>query len=617
MARKRIVAVDIGTSSVKVAEVALGPNGYRVTRVGSADVDPESSGFATRAVKEALTDAGIRRGECVVSVPRHQVVTRRLANLPAYLEGERLEDVVRIQAEAELPFGTNEAVFDFYDVRHSESSTSVELVAAKRESVEALVKVVREAGLKPTFIVPSVFGTAALARLHQTANAYQKRIMILNVGGSHTDVVVMRGDYFAFSRSFPVGAESFRLSPTESVPRFRAEIRRTLQSYQREFMENGKDSIEEIWLWGGGATSVFQTDEEEISLATLLEAELDTPAMIWTEVKGFDEASVVEAMPGGWARIGIAVGLAVGALESSLGVNLVPREVQQKKVQQAQGRRFLLAAGGFVALIAAILGVTSTFEGQLRTSLNELERQQQEIHLPKTKATQTLGEMRALADLAKRRASVLDVLRELTALLPERQDIAVTVLSIEKNGKITLNLEASSHDAVSQAIKRIGESAWFINVLPGQITTTQKENRPIRQLAVTFHLAPDVDVLAARGVWTPVTELPEVVVQAGPPGGTPRGEGESSRGPGSQRGGNFQPPSGGFPPGGFSPGGFSPGGFPPGGFPSGSSPQQGERRSEPDEVQGVPFQDTVTGPPPSGGVEPVRVYRIENVESPR
>lgn len=601
MARKRIVAVDVGTSSVKVAEVALGPNGYRVTRVGSADVDPDIPSFEACAVREAMGDAGIRRGECVVSVPRHQVVSRRLAHLPAHLEGERLRDVVRIQAEAELPFGANEAVFDFYDVRHLESSTSVELVAAKRESVEALVKVVREAGLRPVFVVPSVFGTAALARLHQTANASPKRLVILNVGGSNTDVVVMRGEYFAFSRSFPVGAESFRLSPTESVPRFRAEIRRTLQSYQREFMENGKESLEEIWLWGGGATSVFQSDEhEEMSLATLLEAELNIPATIWTEVKGFDEASLVEAMPGGWARVGIAVGLAVGALEGTLGVNLIPREVQEKKVQRAQGRRFLAAAGGCVALIAAILGVSGTVEGRLRASLSELERQHQAIRLPKTKATQTLGEIRALAELAKRRYSVLDVLRELTALLPERQDVAVTVLSVEKGGKITVNLEASSHGAVSQAVKRIGESAWFVNVLPGQITTTQKENRLIRQLTVTFRLAADADTLAARGVWTPVTELPETVAQGGPSREVPRAEGEPLRGQGPLR-------EGGVP---FPPGGVSPGSSPP---PPGGSPRQGEGGLGPV----VRPEEEGRASPPSGEVEPIRVYRIENVESSR
>ena len=257
----------------------------------------------------------------------------------------------------------------------------------------------------------------------------------------------------------------------------------------------------------------------------------------------------------------------------------------------------------------------------------------QELRAPKTAASQTLGEMRTLSDMARTRYSVLDILRELTALLPERQDIAVTMISIEKSGKINVNLEASSHDTVSKAVKKIGESAWFINVLPGQITTTQKDNRQMRQLSVSFRLASDADTLATRLVGTAVAESVEAVAQGGAPSDDSqrnRGQGRQGNvgGPGGFPQGGFPQgnfPSGGFPQGGFPPGGFSPGGFQPGGRAGNVNVSPGGQNRGATEASSAPVTittesgDNIVVPPPSGdsGSGEIRVYRIENAEQSR
>lgn len=616
MARKRIVAVDIGTSSVKVAEVAASASGLRVTRAGAADVESRAGGTDAniRALRHALSAAGVRRGPCLLSIPRHQVVTRRLRGLPAHLDGARLDAVVSNQAQADLPFGDT-AVWSYYDVRASEAGTSVELVAGRRQLVDGAIALVREAGLRPDVVAPSVFGIATLARLHQQSTGTSKRVMILSVGGSNTDVIIMRGDYFAFSRSFPVGAVTFHEDATAASSRFRLELVRTVQAYQRDFIDNGASPVEEVWVWGGGATTTIPgPDQAHIPLTHVVEEELRAPARIWSDVSGFEDAEVLTSA-GGWARFGVAVGLAAAEVRGELGVNLLPGEEKERKAQAAQNRRLVFAGLGVVALVALILLAGNGIRAKQARDLAEIDAQIRELEAERLASQRTLNTMRTMAELAKPRFSVLDILRELTAVLPNRQDVAVTVVNIEPSGKVTLSLEASSHDSVSNAVKGLGQSAWFTDARPGQITVVDKNGRQIRQLNVSIRLAEDADMLAVRRVGTPISEAP-AVAQSGPDPGGPGGSGGPG-GPGQLGGRGGPPPRMPGSPGGGP--GFSPGGPPGAGFsPAGSSNApavQGRFRAQ--GAQETPVVERATfegGGQRAVGIEADEAVPVDNIQ---
>ena len=58
-----------------------------------------------------------------------------LSDFPAAVTDEQLSNLVSIQAETEIPFSAESAIFDYHNIRRGENGVSVDLIAAKRESV--------------------------------------------------------------------------------------------------------------------------------------------------------------------------------------------------------------------------------------------------------------------------------------------------------------------------------------------------------------------------------------------------------------------------------------------------------------------------------------------------
>jgi len=91
----------------------------------------------------------------------------------------------------------------------------------------------------------------------------------------------------------------------------------------------------------------------------------------------------------------------------------------------------------------------------------------------------------------------LEVLKMMSAGLPDRTKIALTNLNIDKKGKVTMGVEASTHDAVSDMIQILSELELldevklFDEVKHGTVSRVTKENRPILQVQIACVLNQD------------------------------------------------------------------------------------------------------------------------------
>jgi hypothetical protein len=91
----------------------------------------------------------------------------------------------------------------------------------------------------------------------------------------------------------------------------------------------------------------------------------------------------------------------------------------------------------------------------------------------------------------------LEVLREMSNNLPDRKRIALNSLNIDKNGKVTMGVEANSHDDVSQVIMTLSEMKLldkvklFDEVKYGAISKVTKDKRPVLQVQIACLLNKD------------------------------------------------------------------------------------------------------------------------------
>lgn len=504
MAKNRIAAIDIGSHAVKVAVVTPTRHGYRVERVGSATPAADGgAGALAAAVRSAMAAASARGDKCVVALPRSKSVVRRLTDLPPGLDRASLRDIVRLQAESELPFEAGAAAYDYHNLTEGESGSSVELVAARKDDIEALLAPVREAGGKPVAVTPGASGLGALAVAQGLGSAPGVGVLVLDVGHSSTDAALVRDGVVAFTRSSPPGAAAFAEDADAATTRLAAETDRTLQSIQRDPLLATSltgTPFASVWLCGGGAATALPGGAEGSpnSLAEALEAQLGLPVSAQIASGAVEDGAGLASIQGGWAVYAVAVGLAMEALSGGVSLDLMARAERQRHEQSDRTRVMLAYVAAAALLVAAFTFLGGQLSAREARKLQELDRRIAALGSSRKRAADKLSDMQAMTAMLERKHSVLDILRELTELLPNRQDIAITALDIGDDGKVSVSFEAKSADAMSSAVRSMGTSVWFRDVQPGQVTTAEKDGQPVQQFGVTLRLAEDADLLAAR-----------------------------------------------------------------------------------------------------------------------
>ncbi|HSF01802.1 MAG TPA: type IV pilus assembly protein PilM, partial [Solirubrobacterales bacterium] len=152
-----IVGIDIGSSCVKVAEIALKPRGFELVAAGTAPMPPEAivqgaflnSSAIVEAIGAALAAAGTKTRRVATAVSGHSVIVKKIT-LPA-MTREELEESIRWEAEQYIPFDINDVNVDFEILSPDEqdpSKMNVLLVASKKDIINDYLAVFAEAGLK-------------------------------------------------------------------------------------------------------------------------------------------------------------------------------------------------------------------------------------------------------------------------------------------------------------------------------------------------------------------------------------------------------------------------------------------------------------------------------------
>jgi len=518
MASERITTVDIGTNSVKVAQFEKDTE-IRLIELRIADYPRES---ATQEIDEqtivnTLKDVLEHRTKStIISIPRELVTLRRLTNFPITASDEQVESMVETQAETELPFGTTEVVFDYYNLRRSENHVSVDLVAAKHEDIAKYTQIFESIGITPVTILPSTYASSALAMLQAANSGNKNMIMVVDIGAGRTDLCVLRSENIIFNRSIPIGGNNLthrfetnaELTFQEAEERKQIvdlnggsplseyaiewadelvlELNRSIQAASRNLLDR-ETRPDEIWLCGGGSkiSGIGQYISEKLRI-DLVE---------WNPIEAIPNielsSNVSEDM---YNRFAVTLGLGVNAFNKYINLNLVLPEIIRKKEQAERKRktiRYVLAAAAIIVVIIASLSGWGQYR---KNKLESVKQELDEYSQAKLHASNSLTKDLIIMDMMEEEVSVLDILKELTKKLPKRTDVALTSFKIDRldeldKTSLTLNAEASSYENISRLISSIGNSEIFIDVKPGQVTSTERDRKQVFQVQIKCGVA--------------------------------------------------------------------------------------------------------------------------------
>ncbi len=311
---KRLAALDIGSSSIKLAEIQDTSRGYILSRfsqmplargviIDGAAVEPK---VLAATIRELYKQSGCRQKKIVTALSGHAVIVKKVAF--DRMDESELQDLIQDEAAKYLPF--DDMAMVNYDCQilgdnpYNPNQMDVLIVMAKKEIIEGYMEAIEESGLIPVIIDVDTF---ALETLYEENYAFdQDEVAVLvNIGASITSLNAVKGGASIFTRDVAIGGNfvteaiakkmniSFEDAEEGKITGFgedeeardisrdgliayadmiASEIERSIDYFRSTF---GGETINQVLLAGGGA--LIPGMAEDLSRRLGLEVEMINP----------------------------------------------------------------------------------------------------------------------------------------------------------------------------------------------------------------------------------------------------------------------------------------------------------------------------------------------------
>lgn len=385
------ISIDIGSYSVKVAQVWEGHGGVRAIRCAEQPLPPgfrwEIGGDRKpliHAIRQALSQAGIRRRTAIMAVPRRQV-TARISPYPA-ADRASLRRVIEYDLADQIPFPVEQVVLDFQTLgpsREQAGLTDVLVVAAQRDLVREYLALAKDLGVQLTALTVDALALHDLVRL--TADKRPGVTLSIETGARASTINASEGDRLRLTRSVGLGGqpltqairddlgvsleEAQRLKEAEGL----ALLERQPQPHRMAvWVENLRGELRRSALsFGPAVTSrvlMLGAGSEIPGLTEVIRSEFGLePARL--SVRGLFPAAVLHGDAKSADRCLLAIAQALrGSSRTAWTISLVPREVAEVR------RRRAFQIAGKAAAVAAIAALAVGYVVEARAISRQRDR---------------------------------------------------------------------------------------------------------------------------------------------------------------------------------------------------------------------------------------------------
>ena len=218
-AKAQPIGIDLGTSSVKVAQVTRGSgDGTELIAAGSCEIPREARGdFRTRlnragsGLRRLLRTAPFKSRQCVISLPADVTFVHHV-KIPK-LSAEETPKALRWELQGKLPYPVDQAI-----IRHlvageafgdGEIKQEMIVVAAHRSVIEAALAMTHK--LKLDVLAVNIEPCAIVecfSRLFRRSTDAARTILYIDMGTASTQVVLSHGAKIVFAKNLPVGGDA-------------------------------------------------------------------------------------------------------------------------------------------------------------------------------------------------------------------------------------------------------------------------------------------------------------------------------------------------------------------------------------------------------------------------
>ena len=226
------LVLDIGSSSVKLAEVQHGPSGPRITALGLAPL-PSSviqsnvihdEGPIVEAIRRLRTSLNLQAEQVITAVPGPAVIVKKVI-LPAQTGGAAVETAVLAEAGHLIPDSLDNVNLDYQVIDWIEDGNKMEVlvVAVKKEIINSYTDAIRAAELEPVLVDVDYFALENMFELNYDPGEAHP-VALVNIGARYSSINILKGGRSTFTGDVPVGGaeyndalgRQFGVSPTDA-----------------------------------------------------------------------------------------------------------------------------------------------------------------------------------------------------------------------------------------------------------------------------------------------------------------------------------------------------------------------------------------------------------------
>jgi len=215
-----VIGLDIGSSSIKLAQLVETREGIALRKAGSTLTPPDAvkNGIivdplgVSQAISSLLEALQVETGIAVGGISGPAVVVRQVG-LPV-MSAKQLRQSITWEARNYISFPVEDSILESQILSRPTTSAGnnmmdVMLVAAPREMVEACAETIEMSGLEPVAVeVQSFAAMRALVDRDDIANP-EATTALVGIGANFTEITIVKGGDFVLSRIIPIAGNSF------------------------------------------------------------------------------------------------------------------------------------------------------------------------------------------------------------------------------------------------------------------------------------------------------------------------------------------------------------------------------------------------------------------------
>jgi len=388
----------------------------------------EDGQFRVESESTAMNAAELRQR---LNPPEHQVVTAigaeetfcHTLQLPTTQPAE-LQQMLDLQMDQLTPLPLEEVVYDFEPLGTADGRTRVLVAIARKSAVNERVAALEAVGLPPQRVSVDVVALWRTLRSRQLLPADDKLNVFVRWAADRADVVLSVREQPVVLRTIWLGAADFA-----------EELQRTILAAQ----------VEEP-----------QTEVGRLTFAVNAVADREPAEELARRWPGGAEVLVNGAAPS------LATSLCLDAATTERRLNLLPAEWRMRR-RTAHRRQIWLRVG--IAIAAVYVGallVLLALTGVRQAHLNRLQTETTALRPDYEQARRLQSELVAMQLQLDTKFSALDVLREVSVVMPE--NLKLSGYTFRRDDTVTLKGQADSAPAVYDFISKLEQSELFASV---------------------------------------------------------------------------------------------------------------------------------------------------------